>query len=247
MTAGADRRAELAVRLGELRVAIGLACAAAKRNAGDVTMIAVTKTFPVDDAAILVQLGVADLGENRDQDAKAKAAELAATLTTTLPATAPGPVRWHFVGQLQTNKAKSVAQYAAAVHSVDRISLVDALADAVTRLGREPIQAFIQVNLDDAAGRGGARPDDVASLADRIAAAPGLALTGVMAVAPLGADPRPAFDRLVALSHDLRREHPDATAVSAGMSGDFAEAVAAGATHLRIGSALLGPRVQVVS
>lgn len=236
--AGADRRAELTVRLSEIRAAIADACAAAQRDPFDVTMIAVTKTFPVDDAALLVDLGVGDLGENRDQDAKGKAAALAAT--------APGSLRWHFIGQLQTNKARSVARYATAVHSVDRNSLVDALADAVTRLGREPIQAFVQVNLDEAAGRGGARPDDVAALAERIAAAPGLELTGVMAVAPFGVDPRPAFDRLVTLSHSLQRDHPGATAVSAGMSGDFAQAIAAGATHLRIGSALLGPRAQVV-
>lgn len=235
-----DRGAELAARLAELRAAIDQAARGADRDPADLTMIAITKTFPVDDAALLVELGVADLGENRDQEAKSKTAELAERTSV--------PVRWHFVGQLQTNKARSVARYAAAVHSVDRIAVIDALDDAVARLERAPIQAFIQVNLDDDAqrGRGGAQADELEALADRIADAPGLELAGVMAVAPLGADPRRAFDRLAALSHELRRAHATATAISAGMSGDFAEAIAAGATHVRLGSALLGPRPQIV-
>ncbi len=244
----ADRGAELALRLTEVRAAIDQAARRADRDPADLTMIAITKTFPVEDAALLVELGVADLGENRDQEAKSKAATLAELSVS---------VRWHFVGQLQSNKARSVARYAAAVHSLDRNSVIDALDEAVIRLERAPMQAFVQVDLDDdiqresaddaQRGRGGAAVDDLEALADRIAAAPGLELAGVMAVAPLGVDPRRAFQRLVALSDGLRRAHPAATAISAGMSGDFAEAVAAGATHLRLGSALLGPRPQVVS
>ena len=297
MTAGtgprSERRQELAAALADVRARVGAACTAAGRNASEITLVAVTKTFPPSDAALLLELGVADLGENRDQDAKVKADELrmagfttegapagelpageptagelaAAQLATCGPATS-GPattglaadgsaagnaptraartVRWHFVGQLQTNKAASVARYAYAVHSVDRPALVDALARAVARLNRAPIRAFVQVNLDQAAGRGGAAADEVDELSDRIAGATGLELAGLMAVAPLGADPRPAFDRLVALSTGLQRRHPGATAVSAGMSDDFADAIGAGATHLRIGSALLGARAEVV-
>lgn len=244
----ADRGADLAQRLAEVRAAIDAAARGADRDPADVTTIAVTKTFPISDAALLAELGVADLGENRDQEAKSKAAELAEHTSA--------PVRWHFIGQLQSNKARSVVRYAAAVHSLDRVTVIDALDDAVARLERAPIQAFIQVNLDDDVlresgndalqGRGGAAADDLEALADRIATARGLELAGVMAVAPLGANPRRAFDRLVALSHGLRSTHPSATAISAGMSGDFAEAIAAGATHVRLGSALLGPRPQVV-
>ena len=244
----ADRGAVLARQLTQVRAAIDEAARSADRDRSDVTLIAITKTFPISDAALLTELSVFDLGENRDQEAKSKAAELA-ELTS-------APVRWHFVGQLQSNKARSVARYAAAIHSLDRISVIDALDDAVARLERAPIQAFIQVNLDDAApqtsnadaqrGRGGASADELEALADRIAAASGFELAGVMAVAPMGADPRRAFDRLLTLSQRLRRAHPAATAISAGMSGDFAEAIAAGATHVRLGSALLGPRPQVV-
>lgn len=244
----ADRGAELALRLTEVRAAIDEAARRADRDSAGLTIIAITKTFPVEDAALLVELGVADLGENRDQEAKSKAAKLVELSVS---------VRWHFVGQLQSNKARSVARYAAAVHSLDRISVIDALDEAVIRLERVPIQAFVQLNLDDDVQRdsdddaqwrrGGAAADDLEALADRIAEAPGLELAGVMAVAPLGVDPRRAFERLVALSRGLQRVHPAATAISAGMSGDFAEAIAAGATHLRLGSALLGPRPQVVS
>jgi uncharacterized pyridoxal phosphate-containing UPF0001 family protein len=292
MTAGTGprsaRRQQLAAALADVRARVGAACTAAGRDASEITLVAVTKTFPTSDAALLLELGVADLGENRDQDAKVKVEELrmagfttegalpgdlpageptagelaAAQLATCGPATsglaadgsaagnaptrAARTVRWHFVGQLQTNKAASVARYAYAVHSVDRPALVDALARAVARLNRPPIRAFVQVNLDQAAGRGGAATDEVDELSDRIAGAAGLELAGLMAVAPLGADPRPAFDRLVALSTGLQRRHPGATAVSAGMSDDFADAIGAGATHLRIGSALLGARAGVV-
>ncbi len=232
----ANRGAELALRLAQVRAAIDEAARGADRDPADVTMIAITKTFPVSDAASLVELGVADLGENRDQEAKHKATELAERSSAL--------VRWHFVGQLQTNKARSVARYAAAVHSLDRSAVIDALDEAVVRLEREPMQAFVQVNLDDDNAQ--RESGDDAQRGRGIAAAPGLELAGVMAVAPMGADPRRAFDRLVALSHRLRGTHPAATSISAGMSGDFAEAVAAGATHVRLGSALLGPRPQVV-
>lgn len=231
-----ERRAELAASLDDLRARIVQASVQAGRNATDVVLIAVTKTFPLTDVRLLLELGVDDLGENRDQEAKAKAAQLAST-----------DVRWHFLGQVQTNKARSVAAYAQCVHSVDRASLVDALQLALTRSGRDRLDVFIQVNLDGTSGRGGAAPGLVAGLADQIAGTAALRLRGVMTVAPLGAEPARAFGQLAEISQRLRHDHQAATDISAGMSGDFVSAIAAGATHLRIGSALLGPRGQVVS
>jgi pyridoxal phosphate enzyme (YggS family) len=181
---------------------------------------------------LLAGLGVTDIGENRHPEAQAKAAEVTA------------PVTWHFVGALQTNKARAVARYADVVHSVDRDRLVNALSDGASRAGRG-IDCLVQVSLDppDAAGdRAGAPPDDVPALAARVAAAEGLTLRGVMAVAPYGADPAPAFSRLADVAAAVRAAHPAATIVSAGMSDDLEAAIAAGATHVRIGRAILGER-----
>jgi pyridoxal phosphate enzyme (YggS family) len=200
----------------------------------------VTKFHPAEDIRRLAALGVTDVGENRDQEAAGKAAELADCGLT-----------WHFVGQLQTKKAKSVARYAAAVHSVDRPQLVDALAKAAAAerkdAGMAPLDCFIQVSLEDDAGthRGGAGPADVPLLADRIASAEDLRLAGVMAVAPLGAPPEPAFEKLAGVSARLVAAHPAATAISAGMSQDLEAAIMFGATHLRIGSDILGSRPAV--
>ncbi|MHA7263870.1 YggS family pyridoxal phosphate-dependent enzyme [Arthrobacter sp. TMN-37] len=237
------RRQELAGRLGAVRERIAGACAAAGRTDAP-ELIVVTKFFPAADVRLLVELGVRDVGENRDQEASAKAAE-----------TADLGLRWHFIGQLQSNKARSVLRYATAVHSVDRPSVADALAraaaaDAERRSEaqlppRQALRCFIQVSLDPDArtgGRGGAAPSEVPDIADRLAVAPGLHLAGVMAVAPLGADPLAAFHRLARIASDLRAGHPGASAISAGMSGDLEAAIQAGATHLRIGSDVLGPR-----
>lgn len=230
------RSAELAANLGDVRARIDAACAAAGRDPGDVTLIVVTKTWPSDDVRRLAELGVRDVGENRDQEAAPKAAD-----------TADLDLRWHFVGQLQTNKAASVARYADIVHSVDRPSLVVALDKGAAKAGRR-IGCLIEVDLDeDATGRGGVTPAGVAELADAIAAAEHLDLLGVMGVAPLAprdqrAASAAAFDRLASISADLRQDHPRAVLISAGMSEDLEEAVAAGATHLRVGSAVLGSR-----
>ncbi|MEU9024655.1 YggS family pyridoxal phosphate-dependent enzyme [Actinomadura sp. NPDC048394] len=229
-----ERRAELAANLADVRGRIAAACAAAGRDPAEVALIAVTKTFPASDVRLLAGLGLTDVGENRDQEARPKAAECADL-----------PLTWHFVGSLQTNKARAVASYADVVHSVDRSRLVTALSGAAGRAGRT-LRCLVQVSLDEAEHRGGAAPAQVPALADEIAAAPGLELGGLMAVAPLGADPAPAFERLAALSADLRRNHPDARSVSAGMSGDLEQAIACGATHLRIGTALLGGRRAIV-
>jgi pyridoxal phosphate enzyme (YggS family) len=227
-----DRRAEIAGNLERVRARIAAACADAGRDPGEVTLIVVTKTFPADDVRLLAELGVADVGENRDQEAAPKV-EACADLN----------LRWHFVGQLQTNKVRSVVTYANVVHSVDRPRLVTALDRAMSSSGRpEPLRTLVQVNLDGEPGRGGAEPGDVQSLANQIAAAEHLDLAGVMAVAPLGADPVTAFAELVRVSVELRRDHPGAAVISAGMSADLEAAVTAGATHLRVGSGVLGRR-----
>ena len=225
-----SRTEELAERLRVVRARIDAACARAGRSADEVTLVVVTKAFPASDVRLLASLGVRDVGENRDQEASRKVRQCADV-----------DVVWHFVGQLQSNKARSVARYADVVHSVDRVRLADALSRAATSAGRS-VTALVQVSLDDGPGRGGARPDDVAAVADRVASAPGLVLGGVMAVAPLGADPRPAFARLARVSDALRTTHPDATWVSAGMSADLEAALEHGATHVRVGSAILGER-----
>lgn len=235
-----DRAGEVAAGLARVRERIAAGCRAAGREVAGVTLIVVTKTYPASDVRLLAGLGVREVGENRDQEAAAKAAD-----------TADLDLSWHFVGQLQTNKARSVARYAAAVHSVDRPSLVDALGRGAVAAGRE-LECLVQVNLDEhgaAAGtlaaRGGVPPSEVGALAGRIAATEGLRVAGVMAVAPRGADPDPAFERLEAVSRLLRTSHPGADRISAGMSGDLEAALRHGATHLRVGSAVLGSRPPV--
>ncbi|RAX14782.1 YggS family pyridoxal phosphate-dependent enzyme [Pseudarthrobacter sp. AG30] len=234
------RAAELAIRLAAVRNRIAAAAEASGRSGRPPSLIVVTKFHPAADIRRLAALGVTDVGENRDQEAAAKAAELAGLA-----------LNWHFVGQLQSKKAKSVVRYAAAVHSVDRLQLVDALAKAVRNEmdsgGRDPLACFIQVSLEDDGGthRGGAAPADVPLLAERIAASAGLHLAGVMAVAPLGAPPEPAFEKLAAVSARLVADHPGAAAISAGMSQDLEAAIKFGATHLRIGSDILGSRPAV--
>ncbi|MCU1417627.1 MAG: YggS family pyridoxal phosphate-dependent enzyme [Schumannella sp.] len=220
--------AELAARLADVDGRIADAARQAGRDPAELTRIVVTKFHPASLVRELYELGVRDVGENRHQEAAAKAADL-----TDLD------LRWHFVGQLQSNKARAVRRYATAVHSVDRESLVDALA---AREGEGELDCFIELNLTDDPGRGGADPAGAPALAERIASAPGLRLLGVMAVAPLDAEPRPAFARVRAVSDSIRSVVPTATAISAGMSGDFPDAIAEGATHLRIGTAITGKR-----
>jgi PLP dependent protein len=226
------RAAELRQSLGALRARIAAACAAAGRDSSEVTLIAITKTFPVSDIRLLSELGITEIGENRDQEAAPKAAECAALGL---------PLRWHFVGQLQVNKAASVARYADVVHSVDRQKLVTALSRRAVAAGRT-LTCLVQVSLDAAPGRGGALPADVPGLAGLISGADGLELGGVMAVAPLGEPPGPAFRRLRQIADAVRADHRGALMISAGMSGDLDEAIAEGATHVRVGTALLGGR-----
>nr|WP_233189003.1 YggS family pyridoxal phosphate-dependent enzyme [Subtercola sp. Z020] len=204
---------------------------AAGRRPGDVTLIAVTKFHDGALLRELAALGVTDFGESRHQEARAKARDLADLAPT-----------WHFVGQLQSKKARQVAEYARVIHSVDRASLADLLASDERESTGTPVEVFVQVNLTPDPERGGVRPQDAVALAEHIERLPGLDLRGVMAVAPNDGEPRAAFARLRSISEAVRSSVPRASAISAGMSNDFAEAIAEGATHLRIGSAITGIR-----
>lgn len=218
--------AALADRHARVEAAVAEACRAAGRSRDEVTLVVVTKFHPAGLIRDLAALGVRHVGENRHQDAAPKAAQLADL-----------PLTWHFVGQLQSNKARAVTEYARVIHSVDRASLVTALART-----ERPLDVFLEVNLTDDPGRGGVAASELLPLAEQVLAHPQLGLRGVMAVAPLHEPPRAAFARLRGISDRLRAVAPDATDISAGMSGDFVEAIAEGATHLRIGTAITGER-----
>jgi hypothetical protein len=235
-----DRRAELVAGLAGVRGRLADASADVGRDPHAITLVAVTKGFPASDVASLATLGVTDIGENRDQEARAKVAELADRPDLS-EFTALTALRWHFVGRLQTNKCRSIARYADVVHSVDRIEVATALAAGAQRAERH-LDVFIQVSLDDDPTRGGVPTAELALLADHVATQDALRLLGLMAVAPLGADPDEAFARLAGIAERLRADHPDATAISAGMSADLESAIRNGATHVRVGSALLGRR-----
>jgi pyridoxal phosphate enzyme (YggS family) len=226
---------EVAANLDAVRRRIRDACAEAGRPKDDVALVVVTKFFPASDVRILADLGVTDVGENRHQEAEAKAAECADL-----------GLRWHFIGGLQSNKAAAVAAYADVVESVDRGKLVGPLSRGAQARGAE-VDVLLQVSLDPpgADHRSGAAPADLPELARRVVEADLLRLCGLMAVAPLGEDPRTAFARLAEVHRELVREHPGATVLSAGMSGDLEAAIACGATHVRVGSAVLGPRPAV--
>jgi PLP dependent protein len=226
------RADELATNLARVRERVTGAAAAAGRGPDDVGLVVVTKFFPASDVRLLAGLGVADVGENRHQEAEAKAAECVDL-----------GLRWHFIGGLQSNKAAAVAAYADVVESVDRPKLLGPLTRGAHQRGR-PVDVLLQVSLDppEHGDRAGVAPDDLAALAEATAQAEGLVLRGLMAVAPLGEDPAAAFDRLARIRAGFLTDHPDATVLSAGMSGDLEQAVAAGATHVRVGSAVLGSR-----
>jgi len=214
----------LAERLASVTEQVADAARFADRDPTELTTIVVTKFHPASLVRELAAHGVTDFGESRHQDAAPKAAELSDLA-----------IDWHFIGQLQSKKARQVAEYVSTVHSLDRGSLV-------TALDGHSLGVFIQINLTDDASRGGVQPADLAALADDVLATSTLRLLGLMAVAPLGEEPRAAFARVRELSGVLQERAPDATALSMGMSGDFREAVLEGATHLRIGTAITGNR-----
>lgn len=233
-----DRKAQLAANLAKVEDRIAAACSAAGRGREEVTLIVVTKTYPAGDVRALSELGVRHVAENKDQDAAPKATECSDL-----------PLTWHFVGQLQTNKVRSVVRYADLVQSVDRSKLVTTLSKEAVRAGRE-VGCLLQVALDaEESGRGergGVGPGGIEELGDLVASSPGLRLDGLMTVAPLtgpyAGRQQAAFERLMDLSTVLRRAHPAANMVSAGMSADLEQAVTAGATHVRVGTAVLGVR-----
>lgn len=227
------RRHELSGRLTDVRQRIDAACGAAGRDAGDVTLVVVTKTWPVGDLRLLHALGVRDLGENRLQELEEKASELADL-----------DVRWHFVGQVQSNKAAKLARYADVVHSVDSERVALKLDSGAHRFDRS-VDCLVQVSLDAAGaatGRGGVSPDDLEPVARALDSGGLVRLRGVMGIAPLGEDPAPAYAHLLETSRQITSAYPHATWVSAGMSDDFEAAIEAGATHVRVGSAVLGAR-----
>lgn len=235
-----ERRAEIAAALTVVRERIAAACRAAGRAENAVRLIAVTKTFPVTDAALLTDLGVTDLGENREQEAGPKVADLRELRPDAV-------VRWHMLGRLQRNKARAVARWAAEIQSVDSDRLADALDKAV-RNAREagdrttPLDVLIQVSIDGDPERGGAPLDTLMPLADHVARSGELRLRGLMAVAPLTMTPDEAFARLARAADRLREDHPEATELSSGMTGDLESAVTHGSTCVRVGTALLGTR-----
>ncbi len=228
------RSDEVAANLDAVRRRITAACDEAGRD-DDVALVVVTKFFPASDVRILADLGVTDVGENRHQEAEAKAAECADL-----------GLRWHFIGGLQSNKAAAVAAYADVVESVDRAKLVGPLSRGAQAREAE-IDVLLQVSLDPPGSdhRSGVDPADLPDLADRVLGADLLRLRGLMAVAPLGEQPAAAFARLADVREAFVRDHPGATVLSAGMSGDLEAAITCGATHVRVGSAVLGPRPAV--
>jgi pyridoxal phosphate enzyme (YggS family) len=235
MSTAGDRAQEIAAGLAAVRERIAAAEAAARRPAGEVQLVVVTKFFPASDVRLLADLGVRHVGENRHQEAQAKAAECADL-----------DLAWHFIGGLQSNKATAVARYADVVESVDRADLLDRLDRGAQERGR-PLDVLLQVSLDPPGTqhRSGVAREVLAELAERVTTYDALRLRGLMAVAPLGGDPDAAFGRLAEIRADFLREHPEATRLSAGMSGDLEQAIRHGATHVRVGSAILGSRPTV--
>lgn len=232
-----QRRRELETSLATVRARIASACTAAGRDPTEVTLVAVTKTYPASDVEHLAALGVRDIGENRDQEAAPKAREVAG---------AGVDVRWHFVGRLQRNKARSVASYADLVHTVDGVRLADALAEAARRADRV-LDVLVQVSIDGDQARGGAAEEaGLEGVLARVAESDALALRGLMAIAPLDWEPDRAFATLAAIAEKVRAAHPSAAVLSAGMSDDMESAIRYGATHVRVGTALLGNRPQLM-
>lgn len=201
----------------------------------NVTLIVVTKTFPTSDVEILYQLGERNFGENRDSEGAAKAEIL------------PDDAIWHFQGGIQSNKLRSIVRWSDYIHSLDDLRHAEKISTIAQELGKRQ-KCFIQINLDDRdaqipdAGRSGIKSENLLEFASSVLGMPGVEIVGVMGVGPLDLDPRPAFEELHRLSQVLRVEIPTARLISAGMSGDFQIAIECGATHVRLGSSILGSR-----
>ncbi len=226
-----DRRLSLANRWRQVKSAVATAAAGCGRSPEDIAIIVVTKKFPRSDIEALVEVGACEFGENRAQEVRDK----------WVPR--PANVRLHFIGQLQTNKAALVARQTDVVHSIDRAEVIEALATAVQRESRPPLDCLVQVNLaPEVRGRGGVAPAAVPALCEAVLNSDHLRLRGLMGVARQGEHPERSFTELAEVFADTSARYPHIDMLSAGMSHDFAEAVAAGATHLRIGAAILGSR-----
>ena len=220
-----NRIQELSANLDSIRARISAAAQSSGRSADEITLIVVTKTFPASDVQILYDLGARDFGENRDQEASVKSVEL------------PEDCRWHFQGQIQSNKLKSIAEWADVLHSLDDIAHAKKLSSLVSTK-----DIFVQVSLDNLPNRGGVLPNLLPEFLEEISEFTNLNVRGLMAVAPLGEDPAGAFKRLKELSDQVVKSHPKVHEISAGMSNDFEAAISQGATHIRIGSQILGVR-----
>ena len=220
-----SREADISENLQAITARIVSAAESAGRSPEEITLIAVTKTFPVTDVKILYELGVRDFGENRDQEGSVKFSEL------------PGDCNWHFQGQIQSNKLKSIAAWADVIHSIDDISHAKKLSSLVASK-----EIFVQVSLDNLPGRGGVNPEQLHDFLGEVTALANLNVRGLMAVAPLDEPPLEAFKRLKTLSETVIKTHPNTWEISAGMSNDFEAAISQGATHIRIGSQILGVR-----
>jgi pyridoxal phosphate enzyme (YggS family) len=219
---------EISANLEKVKEQIKLAAASANRLSDDITLVAVTKTFPVSDIEILYSLGIRDFGENRDQETSAKVGLL------------PKDVRWHFQGQIQSNKLKSITSWASFIHSVDQLRYAQMISD-YSAGNEKPI--FMQVSLDKPPqSRSGVNPSELLELAGAISELPGIRLQGLMAVAPVNSPAEQAFAELEDIRSDFLSTFPDAKSLSIGMSGDYQIAIKYGATHIRIGSSILGIR-----
>lgn len=221
-----DRQREIAQALSEVERRIDQAADRAGRSREEITLIVVTKNYPASDVVILRELGIKNFGENRENEGRAKSALVSGV--------------WHFQGQIQSNKIAAISRWADVIHSIDKASHIEKLAAAIPP--NKPLSAFLQVSLDIQPGRGGVRESELAGLAQLVLEHPQIHLIGLMAVAPLGQPPELAFKELQRIHIDFQCKFPTATALSAGMSGDFESAIQHGATHLRIGSSILGLR-----
>ncbi len=218
-----DRKAEISRNLQEVKERINGAAKSVNRDPNEIQLIVVTKTFPISDIEILRDLGESNFGENRDQEAGPKAQTI--------------PAIWHFQGQIQSNKIKSICEWADVIHSISSEKEILKFAQSARKH-----QVFLQVSLDGQVGRGGASPADLAQLADLVNESNNLDLLGLMAVAPLGVEPDKAFADLAQINQGFTGQFPNSKFLSAGMSGDFEAAIKNGATHIRVGSSILGSR-----
>jgi len=237
------RELELAEALAAVQARLDAAAEAAGRNSGEIELLPITKFFPASDVTILHHLGCSAFGESREQEAANKATEVANSV-------GDAPIRWHMVGRIQRNKARSIAGWAYAAHSVDSVKVINALNRAAVQAladgeRAEPLRVYIQISLDGDTERGGVDVDDPASVDELCAvaqAAEGLEFVGLMAIPPLRSDADEAFGRLQSELTRVQRDHPQRLELSAGMSGDLEAAVRHGSTCVRVGTALLGQR-----